>query len=193
MSKIIKIKARQVFDSRGNPTIEAEVFCKNLSESSICPSGASTGTYEAYGIENQINYHFNNSLSLTNSFSIAQSKYRAGHRRDFDLTGVPAFKNNTDIIYKLASFLDVQSSIYYQSSQRMINDEENYQVLQPGYYLVDLGFKGSSYGFDYSMMFNNVLDKNYYQYAVASTSSYNVYNTYPLEGFNMMFTLNKSF
>ena len=29
MSKITKVKARQVFDSRGNPTIEAEVFIKN--------------------------------------------------------------------------------------------------------------------------------------------------------------------
>ncbi len=48
MSKILKIKARQVFDSRGNPTIEAEVYSKNLSASAICPSGASTGTYEAY-------------------------------------------------------------------------------------------------------------------------------------------------
>ena len=48
MSKILKIKARQVFDSRGNPTIEAEVYSKNLSSSAICPSGASTGTYEAF-------------------------------------------------------------------------------------------------------------------------------------------------
>ena len=31
MSKILKIRARQVFDSRGNPTIEAEVYSKNLS------------------------------------------------------------------------------------------------------------------------------------------------------------------
>ena len=48
MSKILKIRARQVFDSRGNPTIEAEVYAKNLSASAICPSGASTGTYEAF-------------------------------------------------------------------------------------------------------------------------------------------------
>tara|TARA_B100001245_G_scaffold233574_1_gene217575 strand:+ start:550 stop:1809 length:1260 start_codon:yes stop_codon:yes gene_type:complete len=48
MSKITKIVARQVFDSRGNPTIEAEVFSNNKSATSICPSGASTGTYEAY-------------------------------------------------------------------------------------------------------------------------------------------------
>ncbi len=48
MTKITKVIARQVFDSRGNPTIEAEVFCKNFSSSAICPSGASTGTFEAY-------------------------------------------------------------------------------------------------------------------------------------------------
>ena len=48
MSKISKIRARQVFDSRGNPTIEAEVHSKKLSASAICPSGASTGTYEAF-------------------------------------------------------------------------------------------------------------------------------------------------
>ena len=48
MSKILKVRARQVFDSRGNPTIEAEVFTKNESASAICPSGASTGSYEAF-------------------------------------------------------------------------------------------------------------------------------------------------
>ena len=48
MSKILKVKARQVFDSRGNPTVEAEVFTNNISASAICPSGASTGTYEAF-------------------------------------------------------------------------------------------------------------------------------------------------
>ena len=36
MSKITKVVARQVFDSRGNPTVEAEVFSNNISSSSIC-------------------------------------------------------------------------------------------------------------------------------------------------------------
>ena len=48
MSKITKVKARQVYDSRGNPTIEAEVFTGNNSAKAICPSGASTGTFEAF-------------------------------------------------------------------------------------------------------------------------------------------------
>ena len=48
MVKIKKIKGRQVFDSRGNPTVEAEVFSENRSATAIVPSGASTGTHEAF-------------------------------------------------------------------------------------------------------------------------------------------------
>ena len=53
MSKIKKIKGRQVFDSRGNPTIEAEVFTENGSAFSIVPSGASTGTHEAFELRDK--------------------------------------------------------------------------------------------------------------------------------------------
>ena len=58
MRKILKVKARQIFDSRGNPTVEAEVFTKNKSASAICPSGASTGTYEAFEKRDKNNERF---------------------------------------------------------------------------------------------------------------------------------------
>ena len=49
MSIITNIKGRQVFDSRGNPTVEAEVHLDDGSHASaIVPSGASTGTHEAF-------------------------------------------------------------------------------------------------------------------------------------------------
>ena len=48
MSLILEIRAREVFDSRGNPTVEAEVFLEQgCRGSAIVPSGASTGRYEA--------------------------------------------------------------------------------------------------------------------------------------------------
>ena len=48
MTKIVKIHARQIIDSRGNPTIEAEVFTNNgLMGVASVPSGASTGKHEA--------------------------------------------------------------------------------------------------------------------------------------------------
>ncbi len=48
MSNIAAIHAREVLDSRGNPTVEAEVFLADGSMGrAIVPSGASTGEHEA--------------------------------------------------------------------------------------------------------------------------------------------------
>lgn len=48
MSSIIEIHARQIFDSRGNPTVEVDVMTENgfLGRAAV-PSGASTGEHEA--------------------------------------------------------------------------------------------------------------------------------------------------
>ncbi len=45
--QIEKVWAREVLDSRGNPTVEAEITVKGHRISAIAPSGASTGTWEA--------------------------------------------------------------------------------------------------------------------------------------------------
>tara|TARA_B100002051_G_scaffold261033_1_gene282124 strand:+ start:1902 stop:3158 length:1257 start_codon:yes stop_codon:yes gene_type:complete len=55
MSKIKKVIARQVYDSRGNPTIEAEVFANNMKARAISPSGASTGSHEAFEKRDNLN------------------------------------------------------------------------------------------------------------------------------------------
>ena len=48
MTKIIDIKAREIMDSRGNPTVEADVIVAGgVMGRAAVPSGASTGTREA--------------------------------------------------------------------------------------------------------------------------------------------------
>ncbi|KAH0720794.1 hypothetical protein KY290_005781 [Solanum tuberosum] len=48
MATIKSVKARQIFDSRGNPTVEVDVHLSNgVWERAAVPSGASTGIYEA--------------------------------------------------------------------------------------------------------------------------------------------------
>jgi len=47
MSEIKLVKGREVLDSRGNPTVEAEVATKDGVFRAIAPSGASTGAHEA--------------------------------------------------------------------------------------------------------------------------------------------------
>ena len=48
MSAILDIHARQIFDSRGNPTVEVDVYTENgIMGRAAVPSGASTGEHEA--------------------------------------------------------------------------------------------------------------------------------------------------
>ncbi|MDR1494630.1 MAG: phosphopyruvate hydratase, partial [Rickettsiales bacterium] len=59
MSKIEDIRAREVLDSRGNPTVEAEVFLEDgVFGRAIVPSGASTGTHEACELRDGDNKRF---------------------------------------------------------------------------------------------------------------------------------------
>ena len=59
MTKITKVVGRQVFDSRGNPTVEAEIYLNNgIKALAIVPSGASTGAYEAYELRDKNKNYF---------------------------------------------------------------------------------------------------------------------------------------
>ncbi len=63
MSNILNIKSRQVFDSRGFPTVEAEVYLEDGSfGSAIVPSGASTGTHEAHELRDNNQNYLNKSV-----------------------------------------------------------------------------------------------------------------------------------
>uniref|UniRef100_A0A493TI81 Enolase n=1 Tax=Anas platyrhynchos platyrhynchos TaxID=8840 RepID=A0A493TI81_ANAPP len=44
---ILKIHAREIFDSRGNPTVEVDLYTNKGLFRAAVPSGASTGIYEA--------------------------------------------------------------------------------------------------------------------------------------------------
>jgi enolase len=64
MSRIIEINARQILDSRGNPTVEVEVYTdsENMGRAAV-PSGASTGAYEAVELrDGDSNYYLGKSV-----------------------------------------------------------------------------------------------------------------------------------
>ena len=105
MNKILKIKARQVFDSRGNPTIEAEIFSKKQRASAICPSGASTGTYEAFEKRDKNNkkYLGKSVLQAVNLINTTISKKLKGinihdqERIDITLINLDGTKQKTNL------------------------------------------------------------------------------------------------
>jgi len=53
MATIDSVKARQIFDSRGNPTVEVDIMSGGQLHRASVPSGASTGAYEAVELRDQ--------------------------------------------------------------------------------------------------------------------------------------------
>ena len=90
MSKIINVKGRQVFDSRGNPTVEAEVILENgLIGTSIVPSGASTGRYEAHELRDNKKDYLNKSVfgavsNINNKISKILVNKSSTHQTEID-------------------------------------------------------------------------------------------------------------
>ena len=58
MSEIIKIKAREILDSRGHPTVEVDVVTENGIFRAMTPSGASAGTHEALELRDKDNSRY---------------------------------------------------------------------------------------------------------------------------------------
>src|SRR5512147_1653654 len=59
MSVIEQIQARQILDSRGNPTVEVDVITEDgYVGRAIVPSGASTGTHEALELRDGDKSHY---------------------------------------------------------------------------------------------------------------------------------------
>lgn len=63
MGKIEKIRALQILDSRGNPTIQVSVKAGDIIGTAMVPSGASTGSFEAVELrDNEKNNYFGKSV-----------------------------------------------------------------------------------------------------------------------------------
>ena len=85
MATINSIKGRQVFDSRGNPTVEAEVILQDGSVGrAIVPSGASTGRYEAHELRDKNKDYLNKSV------------FKAVENINFVISKTLIGKNSTD-------------------------------------------------------------------------------------------------
>ena len=90
MSIIKSLKGRQVFDSRGNPTVEAEVILQDGSiGSAIVPSGASTGRHEAHELRDINKDYLNKSVfnavnNINNKISKALINKGSTHQSEID-------------------------------------------------------------------------------------------------------------
>jgi len=89
MSLIINVHARQILDSRGNPTVEVEVLTENgaLGRAAV-PSGASTGAHEAVELRD-------NDKSKYMGKGVLQAVANVNDKLAKELQGMDVFEQNT--------------------------------------------------------------------------------------------------
>jgi len=134
MAKITKVVGRQVFDSRGNPTVEAEVFLENkIKASAIVPSGASTGAFEAHELrDNNKNYFLGKSVlnAVKNINTVINKKLNnkdAGKQKKIDqiLLDLDGTENKT----KLGANALLAVSLATAKAEAISKKKELYQYL----------------------------------------------------------------
>ena len=74
---ILDVKAREILDSRGNPTVEAEVICEaGIAGRASVPSGASTGKFEALELRDRDEKDRQQSAHSCNNHCISLSRFQ---------------------------------------------------------------------------------------------------------------------
>ncbi|WP_276497773.1 phosphopyruvate hydratase [Pontibacter litorisediminis] len=88
MSLITDIKARQIFDSRGNPTVEVDVMTETgIMGRAAVPSGASTGVHEAVELRD-------NDKGMYMGKGVLQAVKNVNEKIAEELVGFPVFDQN---------------------------------------------------------------------------------------------------
>ena len=136
-----------------------------------------------------------------NNFTFAKAKYISGEQgtyaTDFkgnDVPLVPQYSLDASLEWKISEFTKITPTIKYQDDMRMESDDENFQDTKiPSYLIANMNIT-SKFGKFFSILsINNIFDKKYHNYAVASSSTLGAYNAYPEPGREIIFDLGSKF
>jgi len=135
------------------------------------------------GVETFVRYRLGDSVRLKGGFAYTDAEFRAGPFKDKRVPLVSQWTGNGgigwDVVPKMAALdLDVR----YVGSRRFDNDQRNVQPLIPEYAVVDLRIGGDYDRFRWSLAVLNLFDTDYFDYGIASSSTFGTYNAYPQPG-----------
>ena len=126
MAKIKDIIARQIFDSRGNPTVEVDVITENLiTGRAAVPSGASTGEHEAVELrDGGSDYHGKGVLNAVSNINNIISKELVG-RSVFD----QILNDNQDKVTEYKSGKDKLFGFFVGQAMKVSGGKANPKLL----------------------------------------------------------------
>ena len=154
-----------------------------------------------YGVELFTKNRINEKISFINNFTYAKAKYTSGDQGTYatnfegkDVPLVPEYSLNSSLEWQLSDFISFLPSIKYQDDMRMESDDENFQETKiPNYFITNMVINTKFDKYFSSLTINNIFNKEYHNYAVASSSTKGTYNAYPEPGREILVSFGTKF
>jgi iron complex outermembrane receptor protein len=135
-----------------------------------------------YGAEVAASAPIADDLSGKAAVTYTRAKFTEGQFDGNDVPLVAPYTASGSLSWNAPKQLYVTGTIKYVSDKRLDNDQANFQPKIPDYTVVDLKVGGALGPFTWSAQVANLFDVDYFNYGVASATTFGTYNAYPLPG-----------
>jgi iron complex outermembrane receptor protein len=136
-----------------------------------------------YGSETSATWQVLDNVALKGAVAYTRSKFREGPFAGNDVPLVSRWTAAGAVSWNIWDRKLVMDAVLrYVGERRMDNDQRNFQPLIPAHTLVDLRFGGEWQNLFWSFAIQNLFDLQYFDYAVASPTTFGTYNAYPQPG-----------
>ncbi len=147
-----------------------------------------------YGFENAIEYQLLKDFSINGNINYTRAQFQCCdisnglklHGNDLPL--VSKWTGNLYAKWKISEHTTMAVNTSFVGSRKFDNDQEEFHTKIPSYSTTDLKVRGSKEKFFWLFEINNLFDKEYYNYGVASSNraKASTENIYPLAGRNFL-------
>ncbi len=147
-----------------------------------------------YGVENSLDWRIADDLRLKSAFSYMRAEFMDGDFDGNDIPLVAPWTVSATMFWDIwGDYLKLAATVNYLDSKRLENDERNVFTKIPSHTLVDIKLNGAYRSMAWAAEVNNILDKDYYNYGIASATTMGTYNAYPLPGRTFKLTAGAEF
>lgn len=135
------------------------------------------------GVETIASWQVMRDVRLSGNVTYTDAMFRGGPNAGNEVPLVSTWTGNFGVSWDIVEkWLTLDTVVRYVGDRRMDNDQANFQPLIPSYTTLDVRLGGEIDQFFWSAGVANLFDEKYFDYSVASASTFGAYNAYPQPG-----------
>jgi len=178
----------------GSNKVRATAFLMNLNNeihyNAITFTNMNLSPTRRYGMELEGSHNYNDAFKVSAAYSYTVAKFREGNYGGVDVSGniiplVPRHRLVLSASWKESPSLTLNGNMTYVGKQHFDNDQANaFGQMMPPYTTVDVKLTNREGAWLLTAAVNNLFNRQYFTYGVASTFTPGRYNAYPMQGRN---------